>query len=76
MFTADSARRQGAASAMLGHIIAQARAAGCTLLSLETGATDYFAPARALYARHGFTPCGPYAHYRPDPNSCFLALKL
>ena len=76
MFTADAARRQGAASTMLGHIIAEARAAGCTLLSLETGAMDYFAPARALYARHGFTSCGPYADYRPDPNSCFMQRAL
>ena len=76
MFTADSARRQGAASTMLGHIIAQARAAGCTLLSLETGAMDYFAPARALYARHGFVSCGPYAHYVADPNSRFMELAL
>jgi putative acetyltransferase len=76
MFTADAARRQGAASTMLGHIIAQARAAGCCLLSLETGATDYFAPARALYRRHGFSECGAYPPYQPDPNSCFMQRAL
>ncbi len=76
MFTADAARRQGAASAMLEHIIASARAADCQVLSLETGATDYFAPARALYRRHGFTECGPYPPYVADSNSCFMQMAL
>jgi hypothetical protein len=37
---------------------------------------DAFAPARALYARYGFTPCAPFADYRPDPNSAFMTLAL
>ena len=43
-------------------------------LSLETGSWPYFAPARALYARHGFTECGPFGDYREDPNSVFMTL--
>ncbi len=35
-----------------------------------------FAPARALYLRFGFEVCGPFAAYRTDPYSEFMALNL
>ena len=76
MHTVQSLRRRGAASAMLRHIIAAARASGMTRLSLETGSWEYFRPAHALYRRHGFVECPPFAGYRPDPNSLFMALDL
>jgi putative acetyltransferase len=66
----------GALKDMIRHIIAIARARGFRRLSLETGAIPYFLPARALYARHGFTECGPYEGYQPDPNSVFMTLDL
>lgn len=76
MHVAEAARGRGAASAILRHIIATARADGLARLSLETGSRDYFIPARALYARHGFIECQPFADYRPDPNSVFMTLAL
>lgn len=76
MHTAQAARGQGVGSAMLRHIIAAARAQGLRRLSLETGSWEYFAPARALYARHGFTLCPPFGAYREDPNSVFMTLEL
>jgi putative acetyltransferase len=76
MHTAAPVRRKGAGSAMLRHIIAAARADGMTRLSLETGSWDYFRPARAFYARHGFLECPPFADYVPDPNSVFMSLDL
>jgi putative acetyltransferase len=76
MHTAERRRRTGAASAMLRHIIAAARRKGMARLSLETGASDYFRPAQALYARHGFTPCLPFADYVVDPHSVFMTLDL
>lgn len=45
-------------------------------LSLETGSDPFFAPARALYAKHGFVPCPPFGSYRPDPLSTFMTLDL
>jgi len=69
-------RRKGAGSAVLRHIIAAARAAGMARLSLETGTWDYFRPARAFYARHGFIECPPFADYVLDPNSVFMSLDL
>jgi putative acetyltransferase len=76
MHTAQAMRRNGIGSAMLRHIIATARTHGMVRLSLETGSWDHFRPARALYARHGFVACGPFADYVLDPNSVFMTLDL
>jgi putative acetyltransferase len=76
MHTAQAVRRRGIASAMLRHIIANARACGMAHLSLETGSWDYFQPARTLYGRHGFVACGPFADYVLDPNSVFMTIDL
>ena len=76
MHTTEAARRRGFAGFMLGHIIAEARARGMARLSLETGSSDYFKPAVALYTRHGFVPCGPFEGYVEDSNSLFLTLEL
>jgi putative acetyltransferase len=76
MHTAAGKRGNGFGSAMLRHIIAAARAENLTRLSLETGAWDYFIPARSLYLGHGFRECGPFGDYAPDTNSVFLTLEL
>jgi putative acetyltransferase len=76
MHTAEAMRRRGVGAAILRHIIDAARARGMSRLSLETGSWPYFAPARALYARHGFVECPPFGDYRPDPNSVFMTLEL
>jgi putative acetyltransferase len=76
MHVAKAARGRGVASAMLSHIIRNAKDSGVTRLSLETGSWDYFRPARRLYARHGFVACAPFADYGLDPNSIFLSLEL
>lgn len=76
MHTAEAARRKGVGSALLRHIIAAAREAGLSRLSLETGSWPYFHPAQTLYRRHGFANCPPFADYAPDPNSVFLSLDL
>lgn len=72
MHTLKSARRSGVGAAMLRHIMAEAKAMGLSQLFLETGSFDFFAPARALYAHHGFVECEPFEGYKPDPNSTFM----
>ena len=74
--TAEEARGSGIGTAMLEHLLAEARAAGHARVSLETGAQPAFAPARALYARAGFEPCAPFADYRESPNSAYMRLDL
>jgi putative acetyltransferase len=76
MHTAQSVRGRGVGSAILRHIIATAHARGMPRLSLETGSWEYFRPARALYASHGFVECPPFADYVSDPNSIFMSLDL
>lgn len=69
-------RGRGLAQVMLDHLIAEARVDGIRRLSLETGAQDSFAPARALYERGGFSYCGPFEGYRLDPNSAFMTREI
>lgn len=76
MRTARRARGRGAATLLLQHMLAQARAWGLQRLSLETGTTEGFAAAHRLYARHGFVDCGPFADYTPDPFSRFMVYSL
>lgn len=76
MRTAHAYLRRGVAAAILGHIEAHARAQGYARLSLETGSMAYFEPARSLYARAGYRPCGPFAQYRDDPLSAFMTKAL
>jgi putative acetyltransferase len=76
MRTPASLRRRGAGRAILRHILQEARTRGYRRLSLETGSMEAFVPARTLYETFGFTYCGPFADYRPDPNSVFMTLAL
>ncbi len=76
MRTLAARQRGGIASLLLGHIIAEASRMGFTRLSLETGSAEFFAPARKLYEKFGFTYCEPFADYRPDPLSVFLTRTL
>jgi putative acetyltransferase len=76
MRTPQAGRRQGAAKAILAHVVEVARSRGYERLWLETGSMAAFAPARMLYGRFGFIDCGPFAGYRDDPNSHFMTLRL
>ena len=74
--TTRAARNRGVETALLAHVIAEARRRGYLRLFLETGTQDYFAAARRLYRRHGFTDCDPFADYILDPNSVFMTVAL
>jgi putative acetyltransferase len=69
-------RGQGLSRRMLDHLIAEARAAGLSRLSLETGAQAMFLPARRLYEKAGFTECAPFEGYSLDPNSVYMTKEL
>ncbi|MGL5864858.1 MAG: GNAT family N-acetyltransferase [Dermatophilaceae bacterium] len=74
MRTRRSLRGTGLGRRLLMHALSEARVAGAARVSLETGTSPVFDPARALYASHGFAPCPPFGSYRPDPHSVFLTL--
>lgn len=76
MRTPRELRRRGAGRAVLERIVDEARGRGYERLSLETGSQDAFRPAQRLYESFGFSHCGPFGSYRPDPNSVFMTLSL
>lgn len=69
-------RGKGLARAMVNHLIAAARAAGITRLSLETGPQPSFAAARGLYQSAGFAYCPHFEGYDDDPNSAFMSREI
>lgn len=76
MRTASAHLRKGVANALLAHIIEEAKLRSYRRLSLETGSAAAFAPAHRLYATFGFTLCGPFAGYAPDPYSVFMSREI
>ena len=76
MHTAEAARGRGVGRAILTRLLGVARAEGFRQVSLETGTTVAFAPARALYESAGFVACGPFAGYRPSEDNFFMTLEL
>jgi putative acetyltransferase len=76
MRTARAARGRGVGGTVLRHLLDRARVLGARRVLLETGSQEFFAPARRLYARHGFTVSGPFWEYVEDPSSVFMELSL
>ena len=76
MRTAPGQLRRGVAGTMLDHLLAEGQARGYRRISLETGSTEAFAPARALYERIGFTETGPFADYTDTGFSRYYMLAL
>ena len=68
--------RRGVAAALLEHIIAAARSAGCRRLSLETGSGPSFDAALALYRRRGFANGEAFGDYVGSDFNQFLHLPL
>lgn len=69
MRTAERARGRGVGAAVLTRLLDAARGRGHRAVYLETGAGEYWAPARRLYERFGFAVCPPFADYPVDPLS-------
>jgi putative acetyltransferase len=76
MHTSEAARGQGVGRAMVGHLLAVAADRGYQRVSLETGTTDAFAPARSLYTTVGFKPCAPFGEYTDNRHSAYMTIDL
>ena len=61
---------------MRGHILSEARRMGYERLSLETGASEFYEPARRLYEKFYFERCPPFGGYVEDPHSVFMTRVL
>ena len=68
--------RRGVASALLDHVIAEARSHGLARLSLETGSGTAFEPALALYRARGFRNGAAFSDYARSPFNQFMHLSL
>ena len=73
---ADQFRKKGIGERIINHLIEEAKKLKISKLSIETGAGDFFLPARNLFSKFGFKACPPFAHYKDDPNSCYYTLNL
>ena len=68
----DSFRSKGFGAEVINHLITEAKRLDIKQLSIETGAGDFFIPARKLFKNCGFEECEPFAHYKKDINSIYL----
>ena len=73
---ADEFRKKGIGERIINHLIEEAKKLEISKLSIETGAGEFFAPARKLFNKFGFKKSEPFAHYKVDPNSCYFTLDL
>ena len=72
----DNFRCKGNGIIVINHLINEAKKLKIIRLSIETGAREFFTPARKLFKNCGFKPCPPFAHYKEDVNSLYLTKLL
>ncbi|SUU08662.1 ribosomal-protein-alanine N-acetyltransferase [Actinomyces denticolens] len=72
--TAERSRRLGLARAMLDHLLARARDAGCGAVLLEVRASN--GAAQALYRSLGFAPIGRRRRYYSAPAEDAVVMRL
>ena len=73
---ADEFRKKGIGERIIEHLIEEAKKLEISKLSIETGAGEFFLPARNLFSKFGFKLCPPFAHYKEDPHSRYYTLNL
>ena len=69
----DNFRNKGYGINVINHLINEAKKLKIKKLSIETGAGDFFLPARKLFKKCKFEECRPFAHYKEDVNSVYFA---
>jgi putative acetyltransferase len=72
----DNFRRMGNGVNVINHLINEAKKLDIKKLSIETGAGEFFKPARKLFNQCGFETCDPFAHYKKDINSVYLTKSI
>ena len=72
----DKFRGKGFGIKIIKHLVSEAKKLKIKKLSVETGAGDFFLPARKLFTKFGFKPCEPFAHYKEDINSVYMSLSI
>lgn len=73
---ADNFKKKGYGKRIIIDLLYKSKVLGIQEISVETGAGEFFLPARKLFKSCGFEECEPFAHYLLDPNSCYYNLKI
>ena len=73
---ADKFRKKGNGIKIIKHLITEAKKLNIKKISIETGAGNFFKPARELFILCGFKNCEPFAHYKKDINSVYMTLSI
>ena len=68
----DNFRNKGNGIQVIRYLINEAKKLDIKRISIETGAGNFFVPARSLFKKCNFEPCIPFAHYKEDKNSIYL----
>ena len=68
----DNFRNRGNGIKIIEYLIEEAKKLGIKRISIETGAGEFFEPARKLFKKCNFEQCKPFAHYEEDRNSIYL----
>jgi putative acetyltransferase len=72
----DKFRKKGNGIKVVNHLIGEAKKLKVKKLSLETGAGNFFLPARKLFDNCGFKVCEPFSHYKKDINSVYMSMLI
>ena len=72
----DKFRNKGNGSKVINHLINKAKKLNVKKLSLETGAGNFFLPARKLFNSCGFKSCSSFSHYKNDINSTYMTMLI
>ncbi len=73
---ADKFRKNGNGIKIINHLIDKAKKLNIKKISIETGAGNFFKPARELFILCGFKSCEPFAHYKEDINSVYMNMFI
>jgi len=72
----DRFKNKGNGKKIVDHLIDEAKKLDIKRLSLETGAGNFFLPARKLFLKCNFNACKPFSHYKEDVNSVYMSLLI
>ena len=61
---------------VINYLIKEAKKLKIKRLSLETGAGEFFSPARKLFVKCGFQVSEPFSHYKKDINSVYMTMLI
>ena len=72
----DKFREKGYGKKIISILITKSKNIGIKSIFIETGSGKFFEPARKLFKSCGFEECDPFGHYKNDPNSCYMKMKV